>query len=64
MTDTDGLKEVNDAIKSARRECGGDGNGCAPYRQLAIAPERRWQKCAGCPMQAIAPLLDWEQTDD
>ena len=61
MTDAEGLKQaVNDVIKAARRECGGDGTGCAPYQRLPITPERRWQKCVGCPMHTLAPLLDWE----
>lgn len=44
---------IEDDIADAKAACGGDGNGCETYRNYYDSAARRWQKCAGCPMDAL-----------
>lgn len=50
---SDLLKAVELDLESARAGCGGDGLGCEAFRPYYDSPERRYQKCGRCPMDAL-----------
>lgn len=61
--DLDRADKVIDAVRQdiaeAKATCGGDGEGCATMLKYAhhATRERRWAKCAHCPMDALTAML-------
>lgn len=50
------LLSIEMEYADAKTQCGGDGKGCETYRKYYNLPQRRWHKCASCPMENIADL--------